>query len=583
MIKLFRYLKKQDWALIAASLALIIAQVWLELRMPDYMKDITILIETPGSAMADVLSAGGKMLLCALGGALLSVIVGFFAARVGADFSYVVREQVFSHVSGFGLGEMHRFSTASLITRTTNDITQVQMVVSLGLQVLIKAPILAVWAIVKIVGKSWQLSVVTAAAVGVVVTVISVLLVFVLPKFRILQKLVDRINRVTRENLTGLRVIRAFNAETYQAEQFEDANDELTRTQLFTQRAMSVMQPAMGLVMSGLSLAIYWVGAYLINGAGVADRLSLFGDVMVFSNYAVYVIMSFMLLIMIFMILPRAEVSAKRINEVIGAPVGVSEGDGAGGAESGTVEFRDVSFHYPDSEENVLEHISFTAKKGETVAFIGATGSGKTTLVNLAARLYDATEGAVLLDGADVRTYSFDALYRRLGYVGQKAILFSDSIRDNLTFGLPADARSDEEILGAAEIAQAADFIVQKEEGLQALLAQGGSNLSGGQKQRLAIARAIARKPEILIFDDSFSALDYQTDRALRSRLAEDLSDTTCLIVAQRVGTIRHATRIIVLDEGRAVGMGTHEELMRSCSVYREIALSQLSAQELDA
>lgn len=583
MIKLFRYFKKKDWLLIASSLALIVGQVWLELRMPDYMRDITILIQTPGSAMGDVLIAGGKMLACALSGAALSVIVGFFAARVGADFSYAVREQVFARVSDFSLGEMHRFSAASLITRTTNDITQVQMVVSMGLQVLIKAPILAVWAVCKIVGKSWQLSLVTAGAVAFVAAVLSLLIIFVLPKFRMIQKLVDHLNRVTRENLTGLRVIRAFNAEPYQSDKFETANSNLTKTQLFTQRAMSVMQPTMALVMSGLSLAIYWVGAHLINQAGMTERLALFGDVVVFGSYAVYVIMSFMMLIMIFMILPRAEVSAKRINEVIHAPVSVRAGSRETAGETGTVEFRDVSFHYPDSAENVLEHISFTAKQGETVAFIGATGSGKTTLVNLVARLYDATEGTVLVDGADVRDYSFPALYRRLGYVGQKAILFSDSIRNNVTFGLPEGAISDGDVAQAVSIAQAEEFVAQKEEGLEAHLAQGGSNVSGGQKQRLAIARAIAKKPEILIFDDSFSALDYQTDRALRRRLAEELSHTTCLIVAQRVSTIRHADRIVVLEDGRAVGIGTHEALLQDCPIYREIAMSQLSAEELDA
>ncbi len=588
MLKLFKYLRKKDWLLIVASVALIVAQVWLDLRLPDYMSDITLLIKTEGSAMSEILAAGGKMLLCALGSALLSVVVGYFAARIGASFSYIAREKVFTKVSDFGIGEMHQFSAASLITRTTNDITQVQMVISMGLQVIIKAPILAVWAVCKIVGKNWELSLVTAGAVVFIAIVLTFLMVFVMPKFKMLQKLVDNINRVTRENLTGLRVVRAFNAEEYQMGKFEKANEELTKTQLFTQRAMAVMQPTMMLVMNGITLAISWFGAYLINKTDAAGRLTLFSEVMVFSSYAMYVIMSFMMLIMIFMILPRAEVSANRINEVITAPIAVkqghrTEGETNEGKITGEIEFKNVSFHYPDSDKNVLTNISFTAKKGETIAFIGATGSGKTTLVNLVARLYDATEGTVLIDGTDVREYTFKALYNKLGYVSQKAILFSDTIKNNVAFGESAAALTDETIAKAIDIAQASGFVAEKDKGIDSDIAQGGANVSGGQKQRLSIARAIARNPEILIFDDSFSALDYKTDREVRSRIEKELKGTTCLIVAQRIGTIRHADKIIVLDEGQAVGIGTHEELLKNCSVYKEIALSQLSAAELDA
>ena len=583
MLKLFRYFRKKDWILIFASILLIVGQVWLDLTLPDFMSDITVLIETEGSAMADILAAGGKMLLCALGSAALSIIVGYFAAATGASFSYLIREKIFTKVSAFGIGEMHRFSTPSLITRTTNDITQVQMVISMGLQVIIKAPILAVWAVCKIIGKSWELSLTTAVAVIFIAIVLTLLILFVIPKFKILQKLVDNMNRVTRENLTGLRVVRAFNAEEYQTQKFEEANRELTATQLFAQKAMSVMQPTMMLVMNGLSLAIYWIGAHLIQNAGITEKLPMFGDVVVFSSYAMFVIMSFMMLIMIFMILPRAEVSANRINEVIESEIAVREGTETQGTSVGEIEFRNVSFHYPDSDKNVLSNINFTAKKGETVAFIGATGSGKTTLVNLAARLYDATEGCVLLDGIDIREYTFQSLYDRLGYVSQKAVIFSDTIRNNILFGESAAPVSDENISAALEIAQASDFVAAKENGLDAELSQGGANVSGGQKQRLSIARAIARRPEILIFDDSFSALDYKTDNELRSRIASDLKGTTCLIVAQRIGTIKHADKIIVLDDGEAVGIGTHEELLKNCSVYKEIALSQLSAEELNA
>lgn len=581
MLKLFKYFSKSDWAFILLCIGLVVAQVWLDLRLPDYMSDITILIETPGSAMKDILIAGAKMLACALGSGVLSVAVGFFAARIGANFGFHIGEAVFGKVSDFGVTEMQKFSTASLITRTTNDITQVQMVVSMGLQVLVKAPILAVWAVLKIVGKSIELSWVTAGAVAFLLSVILVLIVLVLPKFKILQTKVDAMNRVTRENLTGLRVVRAFNAEGYQTQKFEKTNDELTRTQLFTQRALSFLQPAMTLVMSGLSLAIYWVGAWILNQAALMDRLTLFSNIIVFSSYAMYVIMAFMMLVLIFMILPRAQVSGARIHQVLSAPVGIHEGVGTEGKAPGEIEFREVTFQYPDASEPVLKKISFSAKRGETVAFIGSTGSGKTTLMELAARLLDVTEGQVLVDGVDVREYSFRTLYQKVGYIPQKAVLFSDSVRENLKFGESGSDPTDEDLTRAVDIAQGSDFVFGKTGGLDGLIAQSGANISGGQKQRLSIARTLARKPEILIFDDSFSALDYKTELALRSRLSSDLKGITCLIVAQRIGTIRHADRIVVLDGGETVGIGTHEELMNSCPVYQEIALSQLSAAEL--
>lgn len=523
------------------------------------------------------------------------MIVGFFAAKIAADFSFSIRDKVFSKVSAFGNGEIKKFSTASLITRTTNDITQIQMVVAMGLQVMIKAPVMAVWAIAKIVGKSWELSIVTASAVVVLVTTVLVLLFILMPKFKIVQKQVDDVNRTTRENLTGLRVVRAFNAEKYQEDKFEKANENLMKTQLFTMRGMSFLFPVMILVQSCLTLGIYWLGAYLIHDisiplagtlsellASFTSRIDMLGDVVTFNSYALYVVMSFVLLVAIFMILPRAQVSANRINEVLDEEISVREGsvnDTEPG--SGTVEFRNVSFRYPDASEACLKNISFQVGRGETIAFIGATGSGKSTLVGLAARLYDATEGTVLVDGRDVREYTFAELYGKLGYVPQRAVLFSDTIENNIAFGSTKHKIGRDDVEYVVKIAQASDFVSKAGDGLDSNIAQGGSNVSGGQKQRLAIARAIARLPEILIFDDSFSALDYKTDRALRERISKDLKGTTCMIVAQRIGTIRHADKIVVLDNGEAVGIGTHEELMESCSVYREIALSQLSQAEL--
>lgn len=595
MIRLLKRMNTKDRWLALVCVLLVAGQVFLDLKLPDYTKEITTLIGSESDVLSDYFIAGGKMLACALGSAILAVIVGFFAAMIAADFSFNIRDKVFSKVSDFGNGEIKKFSTASLITRTTNDITQIQMFVAMGLQVMIKAPIMAVWAIYKIVGKSWELSIVTASAVIVIVTTIVVLLLVLLPKFKIVQKQVDDVNRTTRENLTGLRVVRAFNAEKYQEEKFEKTNESLMKTQMFTMRGMSFLFPVMILVQSGLTLGIYWLGAYLINNitlpltgtlgellTSFTSRVDMLGDVVTFNSYALYVVMSFVLLVAIFMILPRAQVSAKRINEVLDEEITVKEGTVSGTEnQKGTVEFRNVSFRYPDASEDCLKNISFTVDPGETIAFIGATGSGKSTLIGLAARLYDATEGTVLIDGRDIRDYTFEELYSKLGYVPQKAVLFSDTIENNVAFGSTKHKIERDDVEYAIKIAQASDFVSKTEDGLNSNIAQGGANVSGGQKQRLAIARAIARIPEILIFDDSFSALDYKTDRALRERIQNDLKGTTCMIVAQRIGTIRHANKIVVLDNGESVGIGTHEELMRNCPVYQEIALSQLSQSEL--
>ena len=595
MIRLLKQMKIKDRWMALLCVLLIGGQVYLDLKLPDYTKEITTLIGMESDVLSDYFTAGGKMLACAFFSALLAVIVGYFAAKIAADFSFNIRDKVFSKVSAFGSGEIKKFSTASLITRTTNDITQIQMVVAMGLQVMIKAPIMAVWAVLKIVGKSWELSVVTASAVVILVTTIIVLLVILLPKFKAVQKQIDDVNRVTRENLTGLRVVRAFNAEKYQEEKFEQVNERLMKTQMFTMRGMSFLFPVMIFVQSCLTLGIYWLGAYLINDisipltgtlsemlSAITSRADMLGDVVAFNSYALYVVMSFVLLMAIFMILPRAQVSANRINEVLDAEIAVKEGDGIGDVVcKGSVEFRNVSFRYPDAAEDCLKHITFKVNPGETIAFIGATGSGKSTLIGLAARLYDATAGEVLIDGKNICEYTFQELYSKLGYVPQKAVLFSDTIENNVAFGSCNCQMTREDISRAIDIAQAKEFVEKTESGLESKIAQGGSNVSGGQKQRLSIARAIARKPEILIFDDSFSALDYKTDRALREKLAAELKGTTCMIVAQRIGTIRNADKIVVLDNGEAVGIGTHEELMDSCSVYREIALSQLSQSEL--
>lgn len=584
MLKLLGKFTKKEWLLAALSVAFVVVQVWLSLTMPDYMREITMLIQTPGSEMPEILSAGGMMLACALGSLAASVVTAVCAARIGTSFSANVRRLLFAKVQAFSMEEIGHFSTASLITRSTNDVTQVQMLIVLGLQMLTMAPIMAVWAICKIADKQWEWTMSTAAAVGVLLIVVLVALVLALPKFRKLQQLTDDLNRVTRENLTGLRVVRAYNAEDYQEHKFDLANDNLTRTQLFAQRTLAFLMPSIQLIMSGLSLAIYWIGAVLIDAANMVGKVSLFSDMMVFSQYAIQVVMSFMMLVMIFMLLPRAQVAAKRINEVLATEPAIHDGTRTEGAEghAGEVVFKNVSFRYPDAEDSVIENISFTAKRGETIAFIGATGCGKSTVVNLIPRFYDASEGEVLVDGVNVREYTQQALRNKIGYVSQKAILFAGSVRDNINFGDNGRGPiSGEMVKQAIATAQATEFIEQMEDGYDGRVSQGGDNFSGGQKQRLSIARAVARQPEIFIFDDSFSALDYKTDRTLRATLDRECGDATRFIVAQRIGTIRDADKIIVLDEGRIAGMGTHDELIKTCEVYQQIALSQLSKEEL--
>ena len=566
----------------AVSAVLILFQIYFDLALPDYMSDLTVLIKTPGSTMSDILHTGAEMLGCTLASAVLCVICGYLTASVAAGFSYSLRQAVFNKVADLSRQEMMDFSVPSLVNRTTNDITQVQMLVSMGLQILIKSPIMSVWAIVKIVNKSWTLSAITAGFVLALLVMMVVVIRVVVPRVRRVQKLTDHIDLVARENLNGISVVRAYNAEDYQNEKFRQGNEELMRTQLFNQRTFAFLMPAVNLAMNALSLVIYWVGAAIVNHVPAADsalRLTTFSNVVVFGTYATYVIMTIMMLVMIIMLMPAAQVSAQRINAVLDAKDSLTQGSRTDSAETGTVEFRNVSFRYPSSGKNVLENINFKVKKGETVAFIGATGSGKTTLVSLAARFYDATEGEVLVDGVNVKDYTFDALYDRVGYVTQKAVLFSGTVRDNVLFG---DSRG-EKTAGAVRLARAAEFVDKLPGGPDAPIAQSGANVSGGQKQRLSIARALARRPEILVFDDSFSALDYRTDAKLRAGLARQLGDVTRLIVAQRIGTIRDADRIIVLDEGRIVGMGTHDQLMKDCPVYQEIARSQLSAGELGA
>ena len=586
MLKLLHNLRRREWTMAAACAVLILGQIYFDLSLPDYMSDLTVLIKTPDSTLADILHTGLEMLGCTLASAVLCVICGYLTAKVAAGFSFSVREAVFRKIADFGQQEMMAFSVPSLINRTTNDITQVQMLTAMGLQILIKSPIMAVWAIIKIVGKSWTLSAITAGFVAALLVMMVVIIGVVVPRFRRVQKLTDRINLVARENLNGINVVHAYNAEDYQNAKFQRGNEELMHTQLFNQRAFAFLMPGVTLAMNALSLVIYWVGASIVNGVSAADtaaRLATFSNIVVFGTYATYVIMSIMMMVMIIMLIPAAQVSAQRINEVLETRNSLTQGTRTDAPEAGTVEFRDVSFHYPSSDKNVLEHISFTARRGETVAFIGATGSGKTTLVSLAARFYDATEGQVLVDGVDVRDYTFDALYDRVGYMTQKAVLFSGDIRSNVLFGASRGGNSDEDVQKALDLAQASEFVDRMPGGIRAPIAEGGTNVSGGQKQRLSIARALARRPEILVFDDSFSALDYRTDAKLRAGLDRELKDTTRLIVAQRIGTIRNADKIIVLDEGKMVGMGTHRELMQTCPVYQEIARSQLSRAELGA
>ena len=584
MIKLFKQMRRKEALMALFCAVLVVGQVWFELRLPDYMTQLTTLIKTPGSTSGDIWNVGVQMLLVTLGSAVLSIGCGFLAAKCASGFSFTVREKLFHHVMACGSEEMQGFSVPSLITRTTNDITQIQMIVAMGLQMMIKAPIMAVWAVIKILGKSWELSAVTAAFVVVLCGTVLAIMASCLPRFRLVQKTTDQINRVARENLTGINVVHAFNAEDYQNQKFDGPSKKMLGLQLKNQRLFSLLLPVMTLGMNGLALAIYWVGAALVEAISVADmaaRLTMFTNVIVFSTYATYVVMSFMMLVMIFMLYPQAQVSAERINEVLETVPHITEGTQDAAPEQGTLEFRDVSFRYPNAKEDELEHISFKVGRGQTLAVIGATGSGKTTLVGLIPRFYDATDGEVLIDGVNVKDYTFDALYDRLGYVTQKAVLFAGTVQDNVFFGESAVPKTDEALSDALSLSQAAEFVGKYPEGAEHPIAQLGRNVSGGQKQRLSIARALARKPEILVFDDSFSALDYRTDAALREGLAKELPDTTKVIVAQRISTIRHADQILVLDRGAAVGLGTHDELMRRCDVYREIALSQLSAAEL--
>jgi len=583
MLKILKYLRKREWLFVCASIVFITFQVFLDLKLPDYMNEITKLVQRSDSQISAILAAGGWMLLCALGSVAASVIVGYFAAKVAASFAKRLREMTFDKILSFSMEEIGGFSTASLITRSTNDVTQIQMVVAMGLQVIVKAPIMAGWAVVKIWGKSWQWTAVTGGAVIMLLLLVGIIIGFAVPKLTLVQRLTDKVNLVAREHLTGLRVVRAYNAEGYQEEKFEKANEELTSTNLFVNRIMAVMQPGMTLVRSGLSLGIYWLGAYLINSAGTAEQLTLFSDMVVFSAYAIQIVMAFMMIPMISVMLPRASVSANRINEVLETEPTILDGAviESGTETQGVVELRNVSFKYPGAEEYVLNDISFTANQGDTVAFIGSTGSGKSTLINLIPRFYDATGGEVLVDGINVRDYTQEALRDKLGYVPQRAVLFSGTVESNIAYGdYGVQIPSGEEIKKAARIAQGDEFIEKMDGGYEAAISQGGLNLSGGQKQRIAIARAVCKKPEIFIFDDSFSALDYKTDRMLRNVLKEETADATKLIVAQRIGTIRDADKIIVLDEGRMAGMGTHDELMKSCAVYQEIAYSQLSKEE---
>ncbi len=584
MIKLLKKLKPKQWLYILVCVALIVLQVYLDLKLPDYMASITKIVQTEGSLVKDVLGEGAKMLICAFGSLLSAVVVSYFVTKVASTFSRDLRKDIFGKVLSFSMEEIKNFSTSSLITRTTNDITQVQMLIAMGMQMLIKAPIMAVWAIMKIYGKGFEWSVITAGAVGILLIMILILVLVALPKFKIIQKLTDNLNHTSRENLTGIRVVRAFNAEKYQEGKFASANNELTKTNMFTSRTMALLTPGMQLIMSGLSLSIYWVGAYMINDAGMLDKLTIFSNMVVFSSYAMQVVMSFMMLTMIFIFYPRAQVSAKRILEILEKKPKIVSGVFSGKTkETGTIEFKDVTFRYPDAEENMLENISFKVEKGETVAFIGSTGSGKSTLVNLIPRFYDATYGEVLVDGVNVKNYKLEELNNRLGYVSQKPIIFSGTVSSNISYGLVNNKKvSKSKIEEASKVAQASEFIEKMEDKYNSSISRSGTNISGGQKQRLSIARAIARDPEIYIFDDTFSALDYKTDTTLRKELKKHTKDATTLIVAQRIGTIKNADKIIVLNEGKIVGQGTHKELLKTCDVYKEIALSQLSKEELE-
>lgn len=583
MLKLLKNLRKKEVACLIISVIFIVAQVWLDLKMPDYMSKITELVQTNQSSMKDILVQGGYMLACALLSFLSAVVVGYFASNLAASFARGLRSKVFNKVLDFSTEEIKKFSTSSLITRTTNDVSQVQMLLSVGTQMIIKAPIMAVWAVIKISGKNFTWSMITGVAVLILITMIVSLIIIVLPRFKVVQKLIDNLNRIIRENLTGIRVIRAYNAEEYQENKFKVANDELTSTQMFNQRMMAIISPVMNIIMQGLTLAIYLSGAYIINEANMMDKIGIFSDMVVFSSYAIQVLSAFMMLALIFIIYPRASVSAKRITEVLDTPLSLKDGTKDVGNEVGTVEFKNVSFKYPDAEEYMLHNVTFKAKRGETVAFIGSTGSGKSTVINLIPRFYDATEGQVLVDGIDVKEYKQEKLHNIIGYIPQKAVMFDGTVIDNISYGDNGKEKpSMQKIEEAVKVAQATDFVEKMQDKYESHIAQGGTNVSGGQKQRLSIARAIAREPEIYIFDDSFSALDYKTDFNLRKALKEYTKDATNLIVAQRIGTIKEADQIIVLDQGNVVGHGTHKELLKNCEVYKEIALSQLSKEELE-
>ena len=583
MLKLLKDFNKKDWLIIIGALLLIVFQVWLDLKLPDYMSNITVLVQSEGSKMSEILTEGGYMILCAFGSLAAAMMVGYLTSFISATFSQKLRKQLFEKVQNFGMEEIKKFSTSSLITRTTNDITNIQMFIAMGLQMLIKAPITAVWAVFKILDKSWQWSAVTGAGVLVLIMMIVILMITVMPKFKLVQKLIDKINGLTRENLTGIRVVRAFNAENYQEEKFDVKNKELTKTQMFNQRMMAFMSPVMYLIMNLLSLAIYFIGAYLIDQANMMDKVTLFGNMVVFSSYAMQVIMAFLMLAIIFIMYPRANVSAQRVIEVLETNESIKDGTfDKKTKKTGEIEFKNVSFRYPDADEYVLENISFKVNKGDTIAIIGSTGSGKSTIVNLLMRFYDITDGEILIDGVNIKDYKGEYLHNKLGYVPQKAVMFSGTVNYNVAYGDNGKKKSDKLIKEAVKVAQAEDFVLKMPNKYENDIAQGGTNISGGQKQRLSIARAIAKEPEIYIFDDSFSALDYKTDYVLRTELKKYTKDATSVIVAQRIGTIINADKIIVLDSGKMVGIGTHKELLKDCDVYKEIAYSQLSKEELE-
>ena len=584
MFKLFKSFNKKDLVLIITCISLVALHVWLELRIPDYMSQITQLVQTEGSKMSAIIEQGSFMIICAFASLICNIVVGYFAAKIASKFSSKTRKKIFEKVENMGVAEIKKFSTSSLITRTTNDVTQLEMLIGMGLQALVKAPIMAISAIFKILDKGFEWSMLVAVCVSILLFIVTVLMIIVLPRFEKVQKLIDKMNSVTRENLSGIRVIRAFNAEKYQTEKFENVNNELTSMQLFNQRCFAIMNPVMNLIMHGLTLGIYIIGALLIQKAGMIEKINLFSNMVVFSSYGMHVIMSFLMLTVIFMMVPRAQISARRINEVLDAEITVKDGMFIGKTkEEGTVEFKNVSFKYPEADEYVLKNISYKVNRGETIAFIGSTGSGKSTLINLIPRFYDATEGEILVDGINVKEYKQEYLFNKLGYVPQKAFMFTGTVSSNVAYG--DNGKKDinlETIKTAIKVAQGKEFVENMEEGYESHIARGGTNVSGGQKQRLAIARAIARDPEIYIFDDSFSALDYKTDAILRKELKKHTKDATSMIVAQRIGTIINADKIVVLDEGECVGIGTHKELLKNCEVYKEIALSQLSKEELE-